>query len=44
MVEVVRLCWKREVNPRVMYPFLPHGFEERHGLDYFGGKALDKAS
>ena len=43
LVEVVRLCWKRGVNPRVMYPFLPHGFEEKHGLDYFGGKMLDKA-
>jgi len=42
MVETVRLCWKRGVNPRVMYPFLPHGFEERHGLDFFGER-LDKA-
>lgn len=34
--EEVRLCWKLGVNPRVYNPFLPHGFEEREGLDYFG--------
>lgn len=34
--EWVRLCWKRGVNPRVYNPFLPHGYEERVGLDYFG--------
>lgn len=34
--ESVRLCWKRGVNPRVYWPFLPHGYEEREGLDYFG--------
>lgn len=38
MRETVRLCWKRGVNPRVYYPFLPHGFEESEGLDYFGGE------
>lgn len=37
LVEQVRLCWKRGCNPRVFNPYLPHGFEERHGLDYFGG-------
>lgn len=34
--EQVRLCWKRGVNPRVLNPFLPHGYEEKAGLDYFG--------
>ncbi len=34
--EQVRLCWKRGVNPRVFNPFLPHGYEEQAGLDYFG--------
>lgn len=34
--EQVRLCWKRGVNPRVYNPFLPHGYEEQAGLDYFG--------
>jgi hypothetical protein len=34
--EWVRLCWKRQVNPRVYNPFLPHGYEEKVGLDYFG--------
>lgn len=36
LVERVRLCWKRGINPRVSMPFLPHGFEEQHGLDFFG--------
>lgn len=36
-VDFVRLCWGKGVNPRVYWPFLPHGFEERHGLDFFGG-------
>lgn len=35
--EWVRLCWKRGVNPRVFNPYLPHGFEEKNGLDFFGG-------
>jgi hypothetical protein len=34
--EQVRLCWKRGVNPRVYNPFLPHGYEEQVGIDYFG--------
>jgi hypothetical protein len=38
LVERVRLSWKRGVNPRVDLPFLPIGFEEAHGLDFFGGK------
>ncbi len=38
MVEYVRLCWKRGVNPRVYCPFLPHGFEEEHGLDFQGNQ------
>jgi hypothetical protein len=36
--EWVRQCWKRGVNPRVYMHSLPHGFEEQHGLDYFGGE------
>jgi hypothetical protein len=36
--EWVRLCWKRGVNPRVFQPHLPHGYEEKHGLDFFGGE------
>lgn len=35
--EWVRMCWKRGVNPRVYNPFLPYGYEEQNGLDYFGG-------
>ena len=34
--EWLKSCWKRGVNPRVMNPFLPHGIEEKLGLDYFG--------
>lgn len=36
IVEWVRLCWKRGANPRVFQPFLPHGFEEKHGITYQG--------
>ena len=36
MREFVRRCWGRGLNPRVFQPFLPHGFEEKAGLDYFG--------
>lgn len=34
--EWVRLCWKRQVNPRVYNPWLPPDLEERLGLDHFG--------
>lgn len=37
MREWVRKCWARGVNPRVYLPFLPHGYEEEAGLDFFGG-------
>lgn len=36
--ESVRRCWSRGVNPRVYWPSLPHGFEEREGLDFQGGE------
>lgn len=36
--DAVKACWKRGVNPRVYWPFLPHGYEEQEGLDYFGGE------
>lgn len=36
--EWVRRCWKKGVNPRVYNPYLPHGFEEANGLDYFGNE------
>lgn len=42
LVERVRLCWKRGSNPRVDMPFLPHGFEEANGLDYFGNYINEK--
>lgn len=38
LVEAVRRSWQRGANPRVARPFLPHGFEETHGLDFFGGR------
>ena len=34
--EQVRRSWARGVNPRVFNPFLPHGYEEQEGIDYFG--------
>lgn len=34
LVEWVRGCWARGVNPRVYKPFLPHGFEEKHGISF----------
>lgn len=39
--EQVRDCWARGCNPRVLNPFLPHGFEEKIGIDYFG-KVVDQ--
>ncbi len=39
--ESVRLCWARGVNPRVYNPWLPFGYEEKVGLDYFGRDLLD---
>lgn len=42
-VESVRLCWKRGVNPRVYWPMLPHDFESKHSLDYFGNYRDDVA-
>ena len=37
--EVVRMAWKRGINPRGNMPFLPHGYEESVGLNFFGGEA-----
>lgn len=34
--EWLAACWKRGTNPRVFNPFLPHGLEEKLGVDYFG--------
>lgn len=34
--EQIRLCWKRGVNPRVYNPWLPHGLEEKLGIDFQG--------
>lgn len=34
--EWVRRCWARGVNPRVYQPSLPHDFERKNQLDYFG--------
>lgn len=36
--EWVRLCWKRQVNPRVYNPWLPLDLEGRLGLDHFGNE------
>lgn len=34
--ELVREAWKNGVNPRVTMWWLPPGYEEHEGLDYFG--------
>jgi hypothetical protein len=34
--EAVRMCWTLGMNPRVMCPYLPHGYEEKVGIDFFG--------
>lgn len=34
--EFLKCCGELGVNPRVYKPMLPHGLEERLGLDYFG--------
>lgn len=34
--EWLAACWRRGCNPRVYNPWLPHGLEERLGVDYFG--------
>lgn len=41
--EWVRLCWSRGVNPRVYFPHLPHGYEEKNGLDFFGNEKKETA-
>lgn len=38
--ERVRLAYASGCNPRVYWPTLPHGYEERHGLDRFGGRTV----
>jgi hypothetical protein len=38
--EWVRLCWANGINPRVMSPFLPFGYEEKVGIDYQGRDLL----
>ncbi len=34
--EQIKFLWSVGCNPRVFYPFLPHGFEESNGFDAFG--------
>jgi hypothetical protein len=36
--EWVRRCWSKGLQPRVFQAFLPHDYEAKHGLDYFGGE------
>jgi hypothetical protein len=36
--EFVRLSWSFGCQPRVFNPWIPVGFEEQNGLDYFGGE------
>lgn len=32
----MKACWKTGANPRVFNPWLPHGLEEKLGIDYHG--------
>lgn len=32
----VKSCWSKGINPRVLNPWLPHGYEEKNGIDYYG--------
>ena len=34
LVEIVQDMWNRGINPRVHYPFLEHGFEEKYNISY----------
>lgn len=36
----VKNCMLRGTNPRVLYPYLPHGYERSVGLDPFGRDLL----
>lgn len=38
LTDWVAACWKSGINPRVLNPYLPHGFEERHGITFFGDR------
>lgn len=40
--EWVMACWKTGCNPRVMNPWLPHGYEESVEIDYFGNDLRKK--
>lgn len=37
--DFVKGCWKKGINPRVLNPWIPAGYEEANGLNYFGGEA-----
>lgn len=34
LAQQLQWCWNRQVNPRVYYPMLPHGLEERLGVSF----------
>jgi hypothetical protein len=36
--EWVKDSWRKGINPRVLMPFLPYGYEEEMNLNYFGGE------
>jgi len=40
--DLVRMSWKRGVNPRVYMPFLPHGYEASQEIDFFGNDLRDQ--
>jgi len=40
LVQQVQMSWKRGCNPRVYNPFLPHGFEAKHGISMLGDNSV----
>lgn len=36
LIDEVASCWRAGLNARVVHPYLPEGFEEKHGINYDG--------
>lgn len=39
LVDYVQWCWDNGSNPRVFMPYLPHGFEEQHGISFLSRRS-----
>ena len=40
--DFVQFMWRRSLNPRVYNPHIPHGFEEKAGLNFYGEDVAPK--